>query len=163
MTLQGLRWIGFVTAFLVLTGCAVDNGPQYLQRIEEVTPVPGLVVRVEHVQTVFWGVGVRNDTEEVVRLVWDESAYVTSTGTSSRLIRGSTRRIDSGQTQPASPVPPHAAVSEVFTAEQWIDYVSFDVTPQPADPTAKARIYLVFDMGGRKVGWEGEISFVAVQ
>lgn len=149
----------------VLSGCggSAITQPQYIQRIVESSPVPGLVVGVEHLETVFWGVGVRNDTGEAVRLIWDESAYVSSDGTSSRLIRANTRVIDAGQAQPATPVPPGARISEAFTAEQWVEYARYAVTPQPADPNATARMYLVFDVKGQRVGWQGEVSFVRVQ
>ena len=150
-------------SLLLLNGCVTSTAPQYRQNIVEVTPVPGLTVRITYLQTVFWAVGVRNDTEKPVRLIWDESAYITSTGISSRLIRSSTRIIDSANEQPASPVPPRATYNEAFTAERFVEYARYDITPQPTDPNATARMYLVFDVDGQRVGWEGEVSFQLVQ
>jgi hypothetical protein len=54
-------------------------------------------------------------------------------------------------------------LQELFTAEALIPLVGSFITPLPEDPSKKGRMYLTFEVNGKKTAWEGEVSFVPQQ
>jgi hypothetical protein len=108
----------------------------------------------------FWTVTAKNNTNRPTSLVWDESSYVSTTGQSSRLVRGQTRLIHSGQMQPPSPIPPGATITEYCIPEAQVQYAGSLYTPPLGNPENPARMYLVFDVNGQRQPWSATIRFV---
>jgi hypothetical protein len=86
------------------------------------TAIEGLDINATPAGAAAWTIAIRNDTDEPVSVLWDESSFVTASGDSGgRLIRGETRRIDSAKAQPPTPVPAHARASEIILIEKLTD------------------------------------------
>ena len=102
-----------------------------------------------------WMIGLKNETPDTVRIVWDESTYVNPAGASlGRLIRGETRLMHSGQAQPSTPVAPGATVIEWCLPEGQISKYS------PDNPSSgMGRIVLTVDTVQGKKTWEGAVWF----
>lgn len=91
--------------------------------VDEEAAVEGFEVVVKPVGASAWRVSVKNNTDSVSSLLFDESSFVASTGMAAgRLINGNTRKIDSAKTQPPIPVPPGAAVTEWALPEKMITF-----------------------------------------
>lgn len=83
------------------------------------TAIDGIEVVATPAQAAGWAIGIKNNTDALVSIVWDESTFVTSDGRSfGRIIRGETKRIDMAKAQPTTPVPSKASTSEVGFAEK---------------------------------------------
>ena len=140
---------------VTLSGCTT-----WRATVTHMDNVPGIDASVEHRQGTLWQVKAKNTSNQPAKLVWDESSYVSTSGESSRLVRGKTRVIHSGQTQPPSPIPPNATITELFVPEMHISSsgASF-YTPAPSDPSQEAQIYLMFEVNGRKTPWTARVRF----
>ena len=94
--------------------------------------------------------------------MWDKSAYVTTQGESLRLLHLPTgRQLSAAPAQQAeSPIAPGSQLVADFTGETWLEYSRSGAAPQPKDNTKKARLFLSFNIKGKRVAWHGEIAFV---
>ncbi|NUQ67663.1 MAG: hypothetical protein HUU18_05230 [Phycisphaerales bacterium] len=136
---------------------AVGGCATYKANVTNTRTVPGVEVQVAEAGGSFWAVIAKNNTNDVVKLVWDESTYVATTGESDRLLRGKTRLIHSGQAQPTSPIAPGSELREYCVRESAAEHAQF--AGAPGDINKPARIILVFEIGGRKVMHESSVQF----
>ena len=158
-------------SFLVLyiLGCATTNYTKYDNITTEIMKVDNLVVSVVSQGGIFWGINVLNNSDKMVKLLWDESVYVSSMGKSSRLIRGATKVIHSAQIQPPSPIPPKAQLIELFTSEDFLNFLKNNPAYENVEylpvgnPSNPGRLYITFEIDGIKEMWEGTVNFVEVK
>ncbi|MBT4839044.1 MAG: hypothetical protein HON94_17030 [Methylococcales bacterium] len=141
----------FVTNMLVSCG-----GSQYRQQISTYKSVQNVKIDIEKQSGIYWKLMLANNTEGYVKILWDDSAYVMTDGTSSRLIRGKGRSKDVSQS--SSPVPSEASFSDLFTAEALIEKSS-RLSPKAADAEKNAKLYLALDVNGRSQIWEAKVFF----
>lgn len=153
------RTVLTVILFILMTvsGCAIGN-----RHIKEILPsasISGLMIDVEASGNAFWHITVQNNSGSLVKLIWDECAYVSTSGASMRLIRGHTRKFHSGQAQPPSPIPTGAKLSEFCIPEGQISLAGTYIFPRIDNPTQPGRIVLTFEVAGRKQTWEAKIWY----
>lgn len=147
------------------------------QSIREENAVEDMTVNAKPYGAAAWTIRISNTGDESASVLWDESSFVSSDGRAAgRLIRGETRKIDTGKTQPPEPVPPgSAAVSTVF-AEKLIGLEEVEekiaTTDLPMEQITKARelrkktnaaivggkIHLTIDIAGTKKTWTGIVE-----
>jgi hypothetical protein len=139
---------------LVLGGCQKP----WIADVRTSQGVPGLDVKVSQAAGQVWLVRATNNSGSNAKLIWDESTYVTSAGTSDRIIRGATRVIDASRAQPFSPIASGATLEEAFVREVVALYGPGAIQG-PADPAKTSRIVLVFEVNGRKCSHESAVSF----
>ncbi len=152
--------IAFVILFSMapfLGGCVV--GQQWNVTVESTSRIAGLDIEVSRAGNDFWRVSAKNNTRYPVSLIWDESSYISTTGNSSRLVRGKTRVIHSGQAQPASPIPPDSLLNEVFIREGLVGRTNAFYATPVGNPDNAARIYLMFDVNGKRIPWTASARF----
>jgi len=146
--------------------------------IEEELPVAGIVASATPVGTTGWRVVVRNDSDENIQLIWDESSFVTPDGESGgRLVRGETRKIDTDKAQPPSPIAPHSTLREIVLIDKFIELEELEkdaskhrehVTKKLHDQIIEGRkevsrlivgghMYLVFATDDGKHTWKGVV------
>lgn len=152
--------IAFIILFTmvpILGGCSV--GSQWDVTVESTSRIAGLDIEVSRANGDLWRVEAKNNTRSPVSLIWDESSYISTEGNSSRLIRGKTRVIHSGQTQPASPIPPNSLLNEVFIREDLVGRSNSFYSVPVGNPDNAARIYLIFDLNGKRTSWTASIRY----
>jgi len=165
--------------FLALAGCAdlkhraststptsketKPTAVEYDQLITVLKPIDNIPISVIFESGVRYRVHVKNTSGSLVKLVWDDSAYVSTSGQSIRLIRlyGSEFPENLHAQQPSSPIAPHSELQAVFSGDRWIELAKEGGIPKPKDVFRKGRIYLMFDIKGKRVDWQGEVAFVA--
>jgi len=108
-----------------------------------------------------WNITVQNNRDTAIRLLWDESTYVTSTGESAgRLLRGNTRVMNSDREQPASPIPPHAQLRELAIPESHVENYRHGVAGRAAVNGKPGRLNIVFDTDeDGKLTWVGLVDW----
>lgn len=135
---------------------------EWSQRITERAPCEGIRIGAAYAGRGLWRLRAINDGEVLVRVLWDESAYITAEGDSSRLIRADSRRLDVVKTQPASPVPPGARLEKSFTAETFADVAGVELADRLQHTAGEgARLYLSVDVGGERRVWEADVTWIA--
>jgi hypothetical protein len=150
----------------LLTGCAGLQGKgreaEYNQTITVLKPIEGVSIIVNYQGGVFYRVLVNNELPVAISLKWDESTYVNTGGESVRLVRIQDRNNLPTQVylpQAASPIAPGAHLKADFIGESWMEFARSGATPKPKDASRRARIYLAFNIKGKRVDWRGEIMF----
>lgn len=155
--------ISGVLSATLLIGCATFHKAEYEQVITVFRPVKSVPITVSYQGGAFYRVQVNNTLPTAISLVWDESAYVTTSGESVRILHIQNKN-DLPRYPPAqqafSPIPPKSQLQADFTGEDWLDCEKRGCTPQPKDGLKNARIYLTFNIKGKRVRWQGEIAFV---
>lgn len=104
-------------------------------------PVDGIEVLLVPSAVSGWTITIRNQRDEGVNVVWDESSFVASDEISrGRLLRGETRLMDSAKTQPASPLAPRSTLQEFVIPEQLAGVTAHvePISEAPSDPDACA-------------------------
>jgi len=123
-------------------------------------------VDVKPVGATGWNLTAKNDRDTNIKLLWDESSFIDSTGRSyGRLFRGQTKVIDSTKPQMPSVIAPHSMISEVCVSEsapEWKVDKTNQTGPGPlpdAFTKGVARMVIVFEIDGKQETWEGALSF----
>lgn len=158
--------ISGVLSATLLMGCATlhktEHKAEYEQIVTVFRPVKSVPIIVSYQGGAFYRVQVNNTLSTAINLVWDESAYVTTARESVRILRIQNKN-DLPQYPPAqqasSHIPPKSQFQADFTGESWLDCARRNCTPQPKDGLKNARIYLTFSINGKRVRWQGEITF----
>lgn len=92
------------------------------QIVETSSGVDGVYIAATPSGAAGWTLTVTNNTPAVMTVHWDESTFVASTSEGAgRLIRGETRKIDSANQQPATPVAPGSTLRQSVVVEKMID------------------------------------------
>lgn len=123
-----------------------------------------------------WTIRVRNNSDEAISILWDESSFVGSSGEATRMLRGNVRRIDTAKSQPNSPVPTNARATTTVYLERFIELEETDaemtgrfvpVSEERAleklrdalsDELVGGRLHLVIETSDGKVTWTGKVE-----
>ncbi|MBI4937198.1 MAG: hypothetical protein HY846_03110 [Nitrosomonadales bacterium] len=125
--------------------------------------IPGVSVWVTYQGGAVYHLEVGNTLPNVISLLWDESVYVDTKGESVRILhipKMSDLPRDPPAQQASPPIAPDSRFRADFIGEKWLDAVRRGASPTPRDSTKKARLYLAFSIKGKRVEWQGEITFV---
>lgn len=159
--------VAMLVVAVMLGGCSglLNNRKEveYEQVVTVLKPIERVPVTVSYQGGVFYRVKVANNLPTSIKLLWDESDYVNTSGESVRLIHIVDRQKLPGnlQSQQAdSPIAPGSQLQVDFAGESWIELARRGGTPRPRYSSRKARIYLFFDINGKRVDWRGEVVFV---
>ena len=151
-----------VVSVALLTGCETLNKTEHEQTVTVSKPIKNVPIIVSYQGGVFYRVQVKNTLPTAINLVWDESTYVTTTGESVRLLHLQSKS-DIPQYAPAqqasSRISPDSQFQADFTGDDWLDCAKRNCTPQPKNGVKKASLYLTFNIKGKRVRWQGEVSF----
>jgi len=157
-----------------MSGCAttavykqeVPKIPLYRQEFEIASSVSGITINIIATGW-WWSVDVKNDTDETIKFLIDESSFVTTKGRAERLIRGQTRKIHSDTPQPSIPIPPEARYQGMLTLESWTSlssgYKLMHPLPTVGNFNALAKFYLVFEIDGEKKTWITNVKFIEIK
>ena len=110
--------------------------------VEPASVIDGVDISAEPVGLTGWEVSVKNATAGTIAVVWDESTFVTGARKAGgRLIRGTTKRIDTAKAQPPTPVPASAELTESVFPELLVRYEEFEekLTDREWPPQALAK------------------------
>lgn len=146
--------------FMLLASCA---SVQYSQQITEQKTIPQVAVNVSYKEEGIYQVEVANNLPDAIALQWKSSAYVNTNGKTIRLIH--IENLDAfPETTPVEQksvlIAPGVKLKLYFVGESWIDFARRGVTPRPKDTTSTAKIYLAFEIQGKKIYWKGEVNFL---
>lgn len=162
-----LRLMALIFVAILLNGCAdllkQKKTAEYEQIVTTLKPIDGVWVDVSYQGGVFYRVQVKNSLPTAITLLWDNSSYVSTSSQSVRVIRVLDRNKLPEQLhlrQADSPIPGGSQLVADFVGESWMKLARSGVTPKPRDGFKKARIYLYFDIKGKRVDWQGEVVFV---
>lgn len=132
------------------------RGPS-VESYEVRQPVAGLTIGLEATGLAAWKLTARNDTDDPMQLVWDESSFVTGSGKSwGRLIAGTTRRGDVEKAHPPAPIAPHARMSETAIPESTTAIGEFDYDMR--QDLAGGRLYVTVATPGGKRSWMATVA-----
>ena len=160
-----------LAGMLLAGGCSLLPGleskpeakPEYTQVITVAKPIKGISISVSYLGGAIYRVQVNNNLQSEIKLMWDESAYATTTKESIRLFhvqdKNNLPQHPPGQQTPSS-IPPNAQFQADFTGDDWLACIRAGCSPQPRNNAKGARIYLAFNIKGKKTKWQGEIAFV---
>lgn len=148
----------------LLAGCAgLPDSVHYRPVVTEQKSIPLVAVTVSHRADGIYQVQVHNSLPGTVSLQWNNSAYLNTGGDTTRLIHiPDLDRIpdDTPAEQLPSRIARGARLKTYFVGESWIDYARRGVMPRPRDVESKAKIYLSFNINGKRVYWTGDVTFV---
>jgi len=169
--ISDLLAIMLVAGMVLIGGCSSLPGlepkpepkPEYAQVITVAKPVKGVPITVSYLGGAIYRVQISNNLQNEIKLMWDESTYATTTKESVRLFhvqdKNNLPQYPPGQQTPSS-IPPNSQFQADFTGDDWLACVRAGCSPQPRDDAKGARIYLAFNIKGKKVKWQGEVAFV---
>ena len=147
----------------MLAGCA---SVKYSPLATEQKSIPHVSVTVSYKIDGIYQLQVHNKLHRSIILEWNSSAYVNTGGDAVRLIH--IQDADSipdeiPPNQMPTPVASSAKLKTYFVGESWIDYARRGVTPRPRDSEKKAKIYIAFNINGKRVYWTADVTFISVQ
>lgn len=152
---------------VMLAGCSgLSNNKkkiEYEQVVTVLKPIERVPIMVSFQDGVFYRVKVNNNLPTSIKLLWDESIYVNTSGESVRIVRILDRQnLPSNPRLPQadSPIVPGSQLQADFAGESWIGLARQGGIPKPRDSFRKARIHLFFNINGKQVDWRGEVVFV---
>lgn len=148
----------------LLAGCTgLFGSVKYHPVVTEQKSIPNVSVVVSYRADGIYQVQVRNHLSASISLLWSSSAYVNTGGDTTRLIHIPNLDRFPDETpaeQLPSPIARGARLETYFVGESWIDFSRRGVTPRPKDIENKAKIYLSFNIRGKRVYWTGDVTFV---
>lgn len=146
----------------LLVACAK---PGFSPLVTEQKTITDVSVIVTYQDDGIYQVQVDNYLPDTISLQWSHSAYVNTAGDTVRLIHipDTTHFPDETPgTQAASTIGRGVKFKTNFVGESWIDFSRRGVTPRPKLNENTARLYLAFDINGKRTYWTGEVAFVKV-
>lgn len=150
---------------LLVTGCATPKS-QSAQSIKTITPIKQVDVQIMYEGGVFYKLKVNNALPYNIRLLWDESTYVTTDGKAVRIL-GIDNRLFLPEHAPAQQRAASIAAgdtfSSTFTGEEWLECARRNCAPKPRDSTSTAKIILAFEIKGKRSRWLSEVTFHPVK
>ncbi|CAG0937786.1 hypothetical protein GALLN_00002 [Gallionellaceae bacterium] len=155
--------ISCVFFVVLLSGCGTLHKAEHEQIVTVSKPIKSVPITVSYQGGVFYRVQVNNTLPTAITLAWDESVYVTTAGESVRILhlRNKYNLPERAPAQQASsPIAPNSQFQADFIGDDWLDCARRSCTPQPKDGFKNARIYLAFNIKGKRVTWQGEVAFV---
>jgi hypothetical protein len=136
--------------------CVVANVPPVAPAKPAPPPDPLVDIKVEVIaKDRMLALKVSNGQSAPIKVDWDASSYVGGNGVSlGRLIKGTTRRFQVGQPQPATPIAPGAMLSEIALSEAAANANPDDVLAGPFDdPRAAVHLAIITETGSAT--WKG--------
>jgi len=169
VTVADMRMLNVLTIGL-LAGCVSDAIP--IQPWPKMTrneawkcdkPIEGITVDLAPETDIAWTVTVTNQTDDVVSIVWDRSAFVGSSGRSwGRLVPGETRRMDVSAPHPPTPVVPHATAHELAVPMELAHLYGDPVSPKRRrifeSEVNGGRVVLVLQMPSGEQTWQATLT-----
>jgi len=159
---------------MMLSGCAGipelaggadknDGTEDWGQLITVLKPIDNLPILVTYEGGIRYKVRASNMTGNMIKLIWDDSAYVSTGGQSIRIVHIPGNELPSNGfcQQSSSPIAPYSELRTSFSGDRWIELVKSGGMPMPKDNFRKGRIYLTFEIKGQRVNWQGEVTFVS--
>jgi len=145
---------------VMFSGCSTLQLPVYSQEYQVTQPLPGITADINLLANQ-WGLTVRNDSDDAVKFLIEESSYVTTGGRAERLIRGQTKKLFSGFPQSSVTIPPKARYEGVIVSENFAELNDYQIQAPslPENPDMPARFYLVFEVAGQKKALVCEVVF----
>src|SRR5271169_2422851 len=155
-----------VLSAALLTGCGTLHKKGNEQTVTVSRNIKNVPITVSYQGGVFYRVQVNNTLPTAINLMWDESTYVTTTGESVRILHLPDNN-DLPQYPPAQQAPSSISSNSKFqadfTGEDWLDCARRNCTPHPKNSVKNASLYLTFNIKGKRVRWQGEISFAPLK
>ncbi len=159
-----------LSIMLLMGGCSLlpkfeskpESKPEYTQVITVAKPIKGVPITVSYLGGAVYRVQVSNNLKNEIKLMWDESAYGTTTKESIRLMQVYDKHKlpqHPPAQQPPSLISPNSQFQADFTGDDWLACVRAGCSPQPRNDAKGARIYLAFYIKGKKTKWQGKITF----
>jgi hypothetical protein len=146
----------------LLSGCETLNKKDHEQTVTVTRSIKNVPIIVSYQGGVFYRVHINNNLSHAINLVWDESTYVTTTGESIRTLHLNSQ-YNLPQYAPAqqasSSIPPNSQFEADFTGDDWLDCAKRNCTPHPKNSVNNAWIYLTFNIKGKRIRWQGEVTF----
>lgn len=134
------------------------RGPS-VETVDATTPIAGMTITLEADGTAGWKLTARNDTDDMLSLVWDESSFVTGDGKSwGRLVPGVTRMLDVEKSHPAAPLAPHSSVTELVIPQVMVAYNEPLFEYDARRELNSGRLYVVVQSAAGKKPWFGRSS-----
>lgn len=129
-------------------------------RLDVVAAVDGISVSLRPVGYRAWELRIANTRQAGVLVAWDESSYVVDGESWGRLIRGETRKIDTANMQPASPVAAGAMLRQIVFPERFTETTDDeDTSDLPLKRFLEyGTINLVIVSGETRETWQGSIT-----
>ena len=154
--------LGCILLILQLTGCETLHQPDRDQTITVSNPIKNVPITVSYQGGVFYRLEINNTLPTAINLLWDESTYVTTSGESIRILH----LIDKNNLpksvpaqQASSLIPSNSKFESDFTGDEWLDCARRNCSPHPKNSIKKAGISLAFKIKGKRVRWQGEVTF----
>jgi hypothetical protein len=132
------------------------RGPS-TETIEVKAPVPGLTITPEATGSTAWQLTIKNDGNEPMSILWDESSFVAGDGASwRRLIPGSIRVMDTEKPHAPAPLAPQSTLTETVYPEAMvrIDRFGYDMRRE----LNGGRLYLAIQSTTTKHMWMGAVT-----
>lgn len=156
-----MRYLAGLLLVTLMAGCA---STQYSQQVTDQKTIPNVLVTVSYRDNGVYQVKVANKLPVNIELLWDSSAYLTTGGVTVRLINLQDKDSfpdDAKMAQVSTAIAAGEKVKIYFVGESWIDFARRGVTPRPKDSLTKAKIYLAFNIDGKRIYWKGDVAFVS--
>jgi hypothetical protein len=140
---------------LVLLNCSKPSAP-VARHDAALKPDPLSAVDVSATGSgVGWDLHVKNRTDAAIAVVWNESAFVDSSGQSlGRIVPGTTRQIDLGKPIADEPIPAGAFIDEFVSTGQLADWAEHY---RPHCGTG--RLSIALRTSGGPITWTGSGSY----
>ena len=138
-----------------------------LQQVVTVsTGITNVPIIVSYQGGVFYRVQLKNNLKTEINLVWDASTYVTTTGKPIRLLHIRSKNElpkRSPAHQMSTRIAPNSKFQADFTGVSWLNCAKVNCKPKPKNGVKNAKMILTFNIKGKRVKWQGEISFTSIK
>jgi hypothetical protein len=157
-----LKHVIYLLMLLLLGACATTK---FSHVVAEQKTINDVMVKVVYKDDGLYQVEVLSNLPDPINLLWNISAYVNTMGDTTKLIH--IPDIDHfPETTPThqapSPVVRGVKFKTYFVGESWIDFARRGVTPRPKSSEGVAKLYLAFEIKGKRTYWTGDVAFVNV-
>ena len=131
--------------------------------VAEQKSINDVSVKVAYQDDGVYQVEVLSHLPDTINLLWNISAYVNTMGDTTKLIH--IPDLDRfPETTPGNQAPSSVArgvlFKTYFVGESWIDFARRGVTPRPKSSEGVAKLYLAFEIKGKRTYWTGDVAFV---
>jgi hypothetical protein len=149
----------YLLPLLLLGAC---TSTKFNHVVAEQKAINDVSVKVAYKDDGVYQVEVLSNLPDTINLLWNISAYVNTMGDTTKLIH--IPEIEHfPETTPSNQVPSSVErgvmLKTYFVGESWIDFARRGVTPRPKSSEAVAKIYLAFEIKGKRTYWTGDVAF----
>jgi len=160
-----LRISKIVVYLLMLLLLGACTSTKFNHVVAEQKTINDVMVKVAYKDDGIYQVEVLSNLPDTINLLWNISAYVNTMGDTTKLIH--IPDIDhfpeaAHSNQNPSPVARGVMFKTYFVGESWFDFARRGVTPRPKSSEGVAKLYLAFEIKGKRTYWTGDVAFVNV-